>query len=283
MRPFQYKDVVDRVNLCLAEIKSWMISNYMKLNESKTELLVLGKPLVLEKCDMEVTLQFGSTTITPSDCKGDNWTSLGVKLDRNLNMERQINSVRQGCYWKLNNIQRIGNYLDEKVKLMLVKTLVISKIDYCNALYMNLPKTRIKKLGSVLNCCIRFIYNIKDKNVDLVPYYNRAHILSIEKRIFFKVCLLCHKVVYDVAPDYLKELVEMDEPTSSCSTRSKPAADDLRMKLPKVSKTKIGDRRFSVFAPETWNSLPYSLRRCFNIDSFKRHLKTYLFEDSVEI
>ena len=106
----------------------------MKLNESKTELLVLGKPNVLRECSMKITIQFGSTTLTPTECKGDNWKSLGVKFDDSLSMERQIRSVKQKCSWTMMNLRTIGYYLDEKTKLMLVKQLVISKLDYCNLL-----------------------------------------------------------------------------------------------------------------------------------------------------
>ena len=282
MKPCQFSDVIDRINTCLAEIKAWMVGNFMKLNEGKTELLLLGKTLVLQNCNLEVKLQFGSTTITPTECKGENWKSLGVKLDSCLNMERQINSVRQSCYWTFNNIQRIGYYLDEKVKLMLVKQLIISKLDYCNALYMNLPKTRLNKLGSILNHCVRYVYNIKDMQLDLIPYYKRAHILTIDKRVFFKVCLLAYKVVYNIAPAYLSELVSMEIPTaSSHNTRTRPASDDLRMILPKVHKNKSSDRRFSVYAPESWNSLPYSIRCISSIESFKTRLKTHLFNSMV--
>ena len=37
-RASQFTDVRDRTNKCLAEIKVWMVKNFMKLNESKTEL-----------------------------------------------------------------------------------------------------------------------------------------------------------------------------------------------------------------------------------------------------
>ena len=131
-RPSELADVRDRTNSCLAEIKSWMSKNFMKLNESKTELLVLGKPKVLRECDLEVTIQFGNMTISPTECKGDSWKSLGVKFDESLSMERQINSVKQKCSWTMMNIRTISRYLDEGVnKIMLVKQLVISKLDYC--------------------------------------------------------------------------------------------------------------------------------------------------------
>ena len=107
---------------------------------------------------MEVTVQFGNSTITPTECncKGDSWKILGVKFDKSFTMERQINSVKQKCSWTMKNLRTIGRYLDEEVKLMMVTQLVISKLDYCNSLYMNLPKTRllffiINKLRSTLN------------------------------------------------------------------------------------------------------------------------------------
>ena len=277
-RPGEFHDIIERINQCLAEIKAWMVQNFMKLNEAKTELLLIGKPLVLAKCNLEVNIQFGDTEIAPTECKGDKWKSLGIKLDENLTMERQLNSVKQKCSWTMNNMRRIGYYLDEGVKIMMVKQLVISKLDYCNSLYMNLPKTRLKKLKSILNGCVRFIYNIKDWQDDLIPYYKKAHILPIEERIFFKVCLLSYKIVYDKAPGYLKQLIEMEPScTDSQKTRAKPAEDNLRMKLPKMHKTKASERRFSVHAPAAWNSLPLRIRSITNIDSFKGMLKNHLF------
>ena len=177
-----------------------MIENYMKLNESKTELLVIGKPRVLRGFDQEsVSVNFGNTEVSPTECKGDNWKSLGVKLDPTLNMERQLNSVKQKSMWTLSNLRRINNYLKEDTKLMLVKQLVLSKLDYCNALYVNLPMKSLKKLKSVLNAGVRFIYNVEDLSEDLLQYYRRAHILPIEERIKFKICLLAYKAVYGLA------------------------------------------------------------------------------------
>ena len=125
---------------------------------------------------------------------------------------------------------------------------------------MNLPKTRTNKLQSVLNAGVRFIYNITDRNVDLTPYYKKAHILPIRERVIFKVCLTCFKIVHGLAPMYLQELVQMEhsEP-SSRQTRSKPIGAQL-MKIPKFSRLKASGRRFSNYAPETWNSLPVNLR-----------------------
>ena len=272
------ENITDRANRCLAEIKVWMVENFMKINEDKTELLILGKPSVLKTFDLEITLQFGSEKIKPTKCKGDNWTSLGVKLDAVLNMERQINSVKQKCSWTLINIRAIGCYLDQDIKLMLVKQLVISKLDYCNALYMNICKTRLKKLQSVMNNGVRFIYNITDRCIDLLPFFKKSHILPINERIIFKVALLSYKIAYNIAPSYLNDLVKFHKPTDSLkTTRRNPSEDPTRMVLPKMCTIKASDRCFSRYAPEVWNALSFELRSIKCIDSFKNKLKNYLY------
>ena len=43
------------------------------------------------------------------------------------------------------------------------------------------------------------------------------------------------------------------------------------------SKTALGDRAFMVAVPMLWNSLPKELRVISNVNSFKAHIKTYLF------
>ena len=100
----------------------------------------------------------------------------------------------------------------------------------------------------------------------------------MKEHIIFKVCLLSYKVVYNIAPVYLlKQLIEMETVADSHHTRSKPAGDCLRMKLPRLCKTNAITCRFSVYAPKEWNALPNSMRSITNIDSFKKTLKTFIF------
>ena len=280
--PSEYHDVIDRVNKCLGEIKLWMIMNFMKVNESKTELLILAKPLVLKTHIFDISVDFAGTIVHPTECKEEKWTSLGVKLDASLTMARQINNVKQKCNWTLHNMWTINRYLNESVRIMMVKQLNISRLDNCNVLYIGLSKSLMKKLRSILNGCIRFIYNVKDVEQDLLPFYKKSHILPIKDRIDFKVCLLCFKFFRKMVPAYFQNLLSID----SChvdrpSTRTRPDYDDLLLKQCTLPKTLVGHRRFSVYAPTVWNALPYSLRSIKTVDSFKKSLKTHFFTQLV--
>ena len=47
--------------------------------------------------------------------------------------------------------------------------------------------------------------------------------------------------------------------------------------MPAVRSKTLGDRAFMVAAPRLWNSLPKELRAITNVNSFKAHIKTYLY------
>ena len=48
--------------------------------------------------------------------------------------------------------KRIAPSLTEDVKLLLVKQIILSKIDYSNSLFTGLPNADIKSLQAIVNC-----------------------------------------------------------------------------------------------------------------------------------
>ena len=266
---------LELIKECLTEIKLWMVQHFMKLNENKTQFILIGKKAAVDKFK-ETTLNLSGTTIQQTDFKKDSAKSLGVKLDSDLSMKRQVNDVKRKCYWSLTNLGNFGHFLTENLKISLVKTLILSKLDYCNALYIGLNVSILKKLQSTINSSIRFIYNIRDWSTDLSPYYKRAHILPIQLRIKYKICLLVHKSLNDTAPPYLRQLIKLycEEP----SKQSLRSYSDQRLLLrPQITETKASRRMYSYTAPIIWNSLSVELRSIEDTDRFKRDLKTHFF------
>ena len=96
------------------------------------------------------------------------------------------------------------------------------------------------------------------------------HWLPVKERIDFKILLLTFKCIHR---DYLCELI----------THKHQGREGLRYQegilLQEVrTKTKFGDRAFSVAAPKLWNNLPLEIRNITKIDIFKNNLKTLFFE-----
>ncbi len=101
------------------------------------------------------------------------------------------------------------------------------------------------------------------------------HWLPIRYRIDFKIAVTTFKCLYDLAPSYLSELIEIYTPSRSLRSSS------LNLLKPKVTRFKtLGDKSFAFTAPLVWNKLPFYLRSEKSIDIFKKNLKTYYFTEA---
>ena len=102
---------------------------------------------------MKLTFDFGLETIEPEK----NVKNLGVLMDNLMSMENQVNKITKSAYFQIRNISKIRKNLDTETTKTLVHALVISKIDYCNSLLVNLPKKLLKKVQRVQNSAARLI------------------------------------------------------------------------------------------------------------------------------
>ncbi len=139
-----------RIEACLADIRTWMLLNKLKLNEDKTELLVIHSRY---RPSLVFSLNCGHDIIIPSDLV----RNIGVIFDKNMTMIPQINSICKGAFYHLRNIGRIRKFLTSKSTEMLVHAFISSKLDYCNSLFYGVPKFQLQKLQHGQNAAARLI------------------------------------------------------------------------------------------------------------------------------
>ena len=88
--------------------------------------------------------------------------------------------------------------------------LVISHLDYANAILVGLPETDIHKLHWVQNMVAKLIFN-KDKHDSVTDCFIKLHWLPIRTRIHLKILTLTYKCLNDQAPEYLCNLLTVNE------------------------------------------------------------------------
>ena len=281
--PGNISSTLQNISLCLRQVKKWMLANYLKVNEGKTDFFIIGHGSTLREYSMKFDIDFCGTKITSKRLSepgnSDFGKILGVLLNNDFSMNRHILNIKKDCYNQLRNLRNIKQYLTTEDKLALIKTLILSKMDFCNALYMNIPKYQLNILHKVINVCLRFVYNLGyQENVD--EYYLKSHILPIEYRIKFKVILLIHKTLYSKGPKYLEELLNCNTPHwfgSGLGLRS--SIDFSLLSVQHNARTSnFAKRRFHIHAPVEWNCIPSDIRNCVDCDKFKALLKTFLFQ-----
>ncbi len=153
----------------------------LQLNLAKTELLVFPATPTLQH---DFTIQLGSSTITPSAVR-----NLGVIFDDQLTFKEHIAKTAQSCRFALHNIRKIRPFLTEHAAQLLVKALVISRLDYCNALLAGLPYNTIKPLQMIQNAAARLVFN-EPKRAHVTPLFVSLHWLPVAARIQFKTLML---------------------------------------------------------------------------------------------
>ena len=281
----QTKDLTVRIENCLSDIRDWMRTNFMKLNSEKTKIVLLGTKDLLRKSG-SFQIDVGDEKSLSSSDGSKGVKSLGVRIDENLNMRQQIAQVRQSSFYAISNLGRLKNILSVDVRLMLIKQLILSKVDYHNALYVNLPACDVKRLQSVVNAAVRFVYGA-GKRVPARQLLIQAHILPVRYRIRYKICLMTFKALNGLAPGYLSDLIKMYTPSRGNTTAVVPSDgsvprrtnDTLLLHQPPYNyrKSVLSKRSFTYAAPECWNELPYEVRCCEKLDTFKTKLKTFFF------
>ena len=170
------------------------------------------------------------------------------------------------CYNNLKKLHSIRHYLNKDIILLLAKTLIINRIDYCNILLANANDTQLDKLQKFLSACMRFVYNLR-KSDHTSSYLRLRHILPIRFRIMFKCRITIYNILNGLSPDYLDEYAQYLLPHRA-NMRS---SNQLVLKLPECSKC----LQYTMI--RHWNKLPLQLRSINTLDSFKSSLKTYYF------
>ena len=197
--------------------------------------------------------------------------NLGVHMDSHLTLDAQIANVQKQCYYYLNWIRKIRKSLSKETTKSIVHALVIARIDYCNSLYVNLPKGAIEKLQRIMRSAARLISQ-PSWNASITEVCRDLHWLPVTQRSQFKVLTLVYKALHNEAPSYISEMLHYYQPKRTLrSTKS-------NLLVVKKTRVRYGARAFSVSGPSLWNDLPQEIRDSNSFSIFKRKLKTYLFQ-----
>jgi hypothetical protein len=254
------QDTEDSVKLA----QDWMLSNKLKCNPDKTELLVITPK---NRAVDNVTIRVGEAEVEAKDAV----RNLGVVEDRHLSMERHVSHLCRSAGLQLRRIGAIRRYLSTDAAKTLVHSLVTSRLDYCNSLLYGLPKCLTNRLQLIQHKAARIVTRTSPRE-HITPVLMALHWLPVERRIEHKVLTYTFKAQNGLAPCYIEDLVIKHEPVRQLRSA------DANMLSATRTRSQYGDRTFTSAAAKLWNSLPIQMRCIQNLYTFKRSLKTHLFK-----
>jgi len=165
--------------------------------------------------------------------------------------------------------RHIRHLLTTELAQTLAYGLILSRIDYCNAVLHGAPRYSIKKLQRVQKNAARIVLEAPRRS-HARPLLGMLHWLPIQLRIDYKVALLPFK---SAAPQRRRTSVALIQDhehshnmRSTTTTLCQP-----------VTTTTFAKRAFRCSAPAVWNSLPTAALNSDSVAVFKSRLKTFLF------
>ena len=128
--PFNITDPtpsLKKLELCIADIRSWMLQNQLKINDDKTEFLIITSKQKKNSLPCSLKLRMGSCDVLPSKMA----RNLGVIFDNELRMDHQIANMCKGMHHHLRTIGSIRHLLTIDATEKLVHAIISSRLDYC--------------------------------------------------------------------------------------------------------------------------------------------------------
>ena len=139
------------VELCVKDIGDWMLRNKLKLNQDKTELLVISSknrprpPHDYIRVGEEV-IKFGEQA-----------RNLGAGFDQYLDFKEHVKITCESAFFRICTIAKIKRYLSQSTTEASVHAYITLFLDYCNALRYGLPKYLINRLQLLQNSAARLV------------------------------------------------------------------------------------------------------------------------------
>ena len=164
-------------------------------------------------------------------------------------------------------MRQIRHRVSREVLKQLVTSLLLSRLDYCNAILAGLPESSLP-FQRAQNAAARLMLGL-DRRSSITTAPRDLHWLPVKHRITFNVATLMHQALHRRCSAYFTDLVAFSSTDSHRQLRSTTT----RAAAIQRTRTQFGRRAFSVWVPTCG-----TVRTVDSNSSFRLPIKTHLFQ-----
>ena len=266
--PDRISELLHSMQSCINDVKAWATANMLKLNDSKTELMLVTSKRSKHLHNLPTSITIGNAQIPFKQSV----KNLGFTMYCHLTMNAHVSNIARTCYFELRRLASIRRFLTSTATATLVSAFVLSRIDYCNSLLFGSTHDVTSHLQRIQNYVARVILRLP-KSSSITIHLRSLRWLPVKVRSTYKIACLCYHCHSSTAPSYVTGM-QHRKPLHTRNTRSSSYTMPL-LNRPAHSKATLGDRSFSFASSSVWNSIPNDVRCAPSLSSFKSCLKTY--------
>ena len=160
---------------CVSDVKAWATANMLKLNDNKTELMLVTSKRTKHLHNLPTSFSIGNAQI-PFKHSVKN---LGFTLDCHLTMNAHVSNIARTCSFELRRLASICRLLTSTATASIVSAFVLSRIDYCNSLLFGSTHDVTSHLQRIQNYAARVIFRFP-KSSNITTHLESLHWLPVK-------------------------------------------------------------------------------------------------------
>ena len=261
-------EIDDYLNNDLKSVNTWLSSNKLTLNLTKTEFLIITSRQRRVYLSDNPSLTINNFPIE----QVSSTKSLGVIIDENLSWNTHIKTVCKKISSTLGLIKRIRDFVPFYTLLNIFNGLVKPQFDYCSLVWDCCSTGLAEKLQKLQNRAARILLSAPYDS-SATDLFSRLHWKNLRNQRLFAKAVMMFKILNGQTPDYLSNKFIFRNDTTCYRLRN----SDMRLALPQP-RTHYVRKSFSYSGAALWNSLPTDIRVSKTLGEFKMKLSNFSFE-----
>lgn len=254
-------------------ISDFLTSSKLKLNEEKTNLMLMATQSKRRFSNMNIQLTTNSGIIYTSESN----KLLGAQIHQDLKWSDHILEVVKSLNMRLNGLKNVCKHANFKTRLMVANGIFISKLIYLIPLWGGSSKFLINMIQVVQNKAARYVTK---KGIDepVRELLKQCNWLSVNQLIEYHSILTVHSTLVSSYPVYLRNKFNSDFPKNTRqATQGK-----LRHSVFSGANLSLTTSSFTWRAIQSFNSLPMEIRTEKRRTKFKKAVKKWIL-DSIDL
>ena len=212
--PDRISELLHSMQSCISDVKAWATANMLKLNDSKTELMLFTSTRTKHLHNLPSSITMGNAQIPFKHFV----MNFGFALDCHLTMNAHVSNIARTCYFELRRLTSIRRFLTSTATATPVSVFVLSRIDYCNSLLFGFTPDVASHLQRILNYASRVILRLQ-KSSSITIHLRSLHLLPVKVGSTYKIACLCYHCHSSTAPSYVTGMLHR-KPSHTRNTRS---------------------------------------------------------------
>ena len=112
----------------MRDVKAWATAHMLKLNDNKTELMLVTSKITKHLLKPPISITIGNAQVPFKQSVKD----FGFSLDCHLTLNAHVSNIARTCCSEQRHLVSIRRFLTSTATATLVSAFALSRIDYCN-------------------------------------------------------------------------------------------------------------------------------------------------------